>query len=162
MQACFFVLTLDAELCIIDCVQLARKCVGCRKRLPLAKFRLGVSATTCFKCLGTKRAKLRGAFEAKDWLWRYPITRTQRRTLHVAQGNRCAICRAEVRLYQDHCHKTGIVRGLLCHSCNVGLGFFADDPALLASATAYLIQEPATRTTPAESFMTTLLRSVRS
>jgi len=36
----------------------------------------------------------------------------------------CAICEEPfVRIAIDHDHETGIVRGLLCFSCNSGLGF---------------------------------------
>ena len=38
----------------------------------------------------------------------------------------------------DHCHETGKVRGVLCHSCNVALGHFKDDISLLKKATVYL------------------------
>ena len=41
-------------------------------------------------------------------------------------------------LARDHCHKTNRQRGLLCSNCNTGLGFFLDDPGLLASAIEYL------------------------
>ena len=62
-----------------------------------------------------------------------------RRALRDAQGNMCAICGAtELPLFVDHDHTSGLVRGLLCHYCNIGLGGFKDDPARLQSAIRYL------------------------
>lgn len=38
----------------------------------------------------------------------------------------------------DHCHITGKVRGLLCHSCNVGIGFLQSNPQFMERAASYL------------------------
>jgi hypothetical protein len=59
------------------------------------------------------------------------------------QEGRCAICKSPLSEGQkghavDHCHTTGTVRGLLCPSCNLGLGKFRDDPQLLSEAVRYL------------------------
>jgi hypothetical protein len=51
----------------------------------------------------------------------------------------CIICGSQENLVVDHCHKTNIVRGMLCNHCNRGLGHFKDDPQLLEFARIYLI-----------------------
>jgi len=64
-----------------------------------------------------------------------------------SQKGVCAICKnpeTHVRLGKltqlrvDHSHDTGQVRGLLCNSCNAGIGFLKDNPALLAASVQYL------------------------
>lgn len=42
------------------------------------------------------------------------------------------------RLAIDHCHETGIIRGLLCHKCNVSLGAMDESIEILQSAINYL------------------------
>ena len=57
------------------------------------------------------------------------------------QNNKCLICGNEQDgkdLAIDHCHTTNKVRGLLCNSCNLGLGCFKDNLDILASAIKYL------------------------
>ena len=63
------------------------------------------------------------------------------------QDNACGICGKKEsigrygqvnRLCVDHDHKTGVVRGLLCHTCNRGLGLFMDDNRLLTRALMWL------------------------
>lgn len=61
--------------------------------------------------------------------------------MFTTQGGVCAICRKpEIgkNLAIDHCHDKGHVRGLLCGSCNNGLGRFRHDPNLLLNAISYL------------------------
>ena len=42
------------------------------------------------------------------------------------------------RLFVDHCHNTGKYRGLLCVTCNTGLGAFKDNVDLMQKAIEYL------------------------
>ena len=62
--------------------------------------------------------------------------------MYQAQQGECAVCLQKPtdnkKLVVDHCHKTGKVRKLLCHSCNVGLGMFKDNPEILKNAAVYL------------------------
>lgn len=53
-------------------------------------------------------------------------------------GGKCAICNRTAKLVIDHCHATGAVRGLLCHGCNVALGFFGDNPDRIRNAASYV------------------------
>lgn len=66
-------------------------------------------------------------------LKRIGMTNELLRDLRVFQGGLCAICGVQMhrhirygahREHVDHCHKTNIARGLLCHICNVGLGMY--------------------------------------
>lgn len=66
------------------------------------------------------------------------------------QNGVCAICekpeqiingrinKVPKRLAIDHCHKTGVIRGLLCHKCNVSIGSFDESIETLEKAIAYL------------------------
>ena len=58
----------------------------------------------------------------------------------------CKICGKDDdgELCVDHDHNTGKVRGLLCHTCNKGLGLLYDSPKLLRNAITYLNQETVT------------------
>lgn len=59
-----------------------------------------------------------------------------------AEESRCRICNYEFKSKSeacvDHCHVSGKFRGLLCSSCNTGLGYFRDSVVALASAIKYL------------------------
>ena len=69
-----------------------------------------------------------------------PHKRQSERNKVVSDGL-CAICKAppgKRKLHFDHCHATGALRQMLCHSCNVGLGFFRDNPSLLREAATYI------------------------
>ena len=54
----------------------------------------------------------------RDWPLPEPGT-----SLTKWQAGRCAWCGVTGRpLVEDHCHRTGLVRGLLCRSCNTAEG----------------------------------------
>lgn len=54
---------------------------------------------------------------------------------------KCEICSEYMdKICVDHDHKSGLIRGLLCHECNAILGFFDDNIEVLMSAIDYLIR----------------------
>jgi hypothetical protein len=70
---------------------------------------------------------------------RYSITIDDYHDMLEEQDGRCRICNKASKLHVDHDHKTHEVRGLLCNSCNVGLGHFKDNISLIQKAATYLI-----------------------
>lgn len=77
-------------------------------------------------------------------LYTYGLSEEQFEALRARQGDCCAICartdsgRPGHDWYVDHNHVTGKVRGLLCLTCNAGLGQFYDNPVRLRAAAQYL------------------------
>ncbi|MFD7109202.1 endonuclease domain-containing protein [Streptomyces microflavus] len=62
------------------------------------------------------------AREPVCWSWDTRTPESQddaRSTLRAWHGGRCAVCGyRDGRLVEDHDHETGLIRGLLCRSCN--------------------------------------------
>lgn len=76
-----------------------------------------------------------------DYQQRYGLDAAARKRLLKKQRGACAICKDPLKKATrniDHCHKTKTVRGILCHTCNMGLGSFRDRPDLLRAAACYL------------------------
>lgn len=63
---------------------------------------------------------------------------TQREAREYKEGKACEICGARDRLVVDHCHKTGVIRGVLCSNCNTAIGMLRDDVERLRAAIEYL------------------------
>lgn len=78
------------------------------------------------------------------WLWsKYKITMEDYNELRERQNYSCAICGISEEdygraLHVDHCHETGIVRGLLCFTCNSAIGLLKDNVKNLKAAINYL------------------------
>lgn len=77
-------------------------------------------------------------------LTKFGITVSESEALLQSQGGVCGICACEItdkRGYAphvDHDHRTGVIRGILCFGCNVGIGVLGDDPDRLEAAARYL------------------------
>lgn len=108
--------------------------------------RLVSNGAYCSKCNNQRhRAKRPHSVTAGNLRARYGIDIEEYERMFEEQGGVCSICNGspirggkETALCVDHCHSTGIIRGLLCWRCNGALGLFEDDPQRLANAILYL------------------------
>ena len=124
-----------------------KECRTCKVTKPLTEFythpngRYGVKES-CKLCVDDKK-----------WQWQYGIGRKEVLQMLEDQNYECKICETEIvfgistkdkmpkgtrRANIDHCHDTGVVRGLLCNQCNQGIGYLQDDITLLEEAIKYL------------------------
>lgn len=103
------------------------------------------------RCATHHRAKRRARSNV-TWaqrIWEtYGITEDEYWEIYEHQEGFCYICRRangrRKRLSVDHCHATGMVRGLLCTGCNRNvLGHLRDEPEALERAADYLRKPPA-------------------
>lgn len=86
---------------------------------------------------------------------KYGMTPEQKVELLSRQGGKCRICEAQLATSFaakiDHIHGSNppVVRGILCSTCNTGLGQFKDSVMLLEKAITYLKDSP-TRSSSSE------------
>lgn len=73
---------------------------------------------------------------------RYGLTDRAFMDLFKSQGRKCAICKGKTHKANnwvvDHCHKTGGIRGILCGTCNTGIGHLNDNLETVKEAAIYL------------------------
>ena len=126
-------------------------CKECNKKKTRAHYAEHVDKDA-EKARGKARSQ-NGDYRNYQYLKKYGITLDQYNDLLEKQGGKCAICgitREECNdkraLPVDHDHECcpGVVtcgkcvRGILCHSCNRGVGLLKDSPKNLIKAAEYL------------------------
>lgn len=143
---------------------LNKHCLSCNSLKPLGEFGknsqgAGGIQATCKSCKNDYNKQYYAANRDKERkrsrLKRYGLTDYLFANLWDKQCGECGICgvrlldigdyatgrnRPENACCVDHDHETGKVRGLLCMSCNLLIGYAKDSPARLDAAKKYLIQ----------------------
>lgn len=129
-----------------------RTCRDCETEFPLSVFsrnrgsKLG-RVWACPSCYAAQqecsKVKRREHNRATRRARKYGISLVEVQWLFSRQNGCCGICGAVLdphakETHVDHCHSTGVVRGVLCRHCNSGLGYFKDDPERLTAAIRYL------------------------
>jgi hypothetical protein len=128
-----------------------KKCTQCGKLKNLTDFGKNKEAKDgysleCKTCASARHKNYCGTCKEKiangSLIRNYGITLENKRSMWREQGGRCAICKKKLidpcDCCVDHCHITGVIRGMLCSGCNYGLGCLQDDPIILQAAINYL------------------------
>jgi hypothetical protein len=131
-----------------DSPQAAKTCKRCRETKPETAFHRDSRGERrkpiCAECrnevrrlVGREKRNETPEQGLRGKLWRqYKLTLEQFTELVDAQSGVCAICgKAPApgkRLFVDHCHATGVVRALLCLTCNLNVGVYENHHRALA------------------------------
>ena len=136
-----------------------KQCSKCKTNFPITFFRkrkaskdgLNIYCKHCHSAMVRKwkinnpekvketREKYKTTGQQKHRASHYGITPEEYDAMLLGQGGCCLICGISNRkLVIDHCHNTGLIRGILCLNCNAGIGMLNDDLKLLHQAIWYL------------------------
>ena len=89
------------------------------------------------------RDRCSNCFSIRARLIRYNVTEPELKALLAKK--RCQCCNAPFESTSsrniDHCKKTGVVRGVLCMSCNISVGNIKEDPRRADMLKAYIIKK---------------------
>lgn len=117
-----------------------KPCSKCGTYRPLAEFHSHPAGrfgrhSHCKPCANEaqRESRVRNYSKEQKRRWqfktRYGLSMEQVHKLHDDQDGKCALCAQALegkRPCIDHCHNTKVIRGLLCHQCNIRLGGWDD------------------------------------
>ena len=123
-----------------------KTCLFCFTEFPVERKKGDNNRKFCSTLCYQNKEKIRAR---KNLLSKYGLDTHSYNKMFSRQDGKCSICcqpQSEMLpngqtkpLVVDHCHITGIVRGLLCSRCNIGIGNFDDNWVLLENAIEYLV-----------------------
>jgi DNA repair exonuclease SbcCD ATPase subunit len=112
-------------------LELYEQVIAMRRAAQMARFQEMQSMTAeSFQQLTeekSKKAKRKSAIGARKSLLKkkYGLTQEQYDKIVETQKGKCPICKRDLagaKTAVDHCHKTNVVRGILCSKCNLAEG----------------------------------------
>ena len=133
---------------------MTKTCTRCLKVLERVDFHKNKATLDglCYVCKNcnyskSKKWKEDNVERRKDHQYKrkYGLTFADYGVILASQNSHCAICSvyfSEAQrgvLFVDHCHTTGMIRGLLCQNCNTAIGLLKDSPLLCTKAAEYLL-----------------------
>lgn len=130
---------------------LEKQCSKCGESKPLTSFSKDKQQRSGYKslCKVCARAdylkwrsanleQIRKQDRKKHYKKKYNLDDELANRLSEDRSGVCEICGNISQLVVDHCHSSGIVRGLICSHCNCLLGYSRDNTHTLKSAIKYL------------------------
>jgi len=122
-----------------------------------SRFREDYQYIECKSCTRESQINNEDVLYSSKIFKTYGLTLEEFNQMILEQNNACKICGKQEtslarkseyrelptkrRLSIDHCHITGVIRGLLCAKCNTGIGMFCESKELLIKAAKYLSQQ---------------------
>jgi len=132
------------QLSLINRSRLSACCVDCGNKQATKSSREWRSRNKKSVIEASRRWQKKNPEKVKEYsrrrkLRQYGMSKSDFDVLFVSQNGLCAICSKELtRPHIDHDHISGLVRGILCSSCNLMLGHAEDSTEVLMSAAKYL------------------------
>lgn len=125
------------------------RCKICNGKNSTERYRKDPAKTLAYQSIWYREKMKDPEFRKRRASWkrvgRYGLTEVQFEEMLESQENSCLLCgilfdsgSRSSSLVVDHDHATGKMRGLICWSCNIGLGAFKDDIKILEKAIKYL------------------------
>jgi len=115
-----------------------KRCSKCKATKSLSNFSVGRSnedglqsrCKACQKAYYDTHSRKRTSPELRSGQYlrySYGLTKDAFKIILEEQNRLCALCKAPLHrggILVDHCHKRGVIRGILCRKCNAGLGYY--------------------------------------
>lgn len=101
----------------------------------------------CVDCDAVSKSKIKHLMRWRRVQKEYGISEAEFGSMYHNQQGKCAICQHDVddvKMHIDHCHRTGMVRGLLCQRCNQAIGLMRENEETLKAACEYIRKHNAT------------------
>lgn len=118
--------------------QSLKRCTNCKEVLDVDMFGGNGGGRRNPRCRPCHNELTKESRRRRNMMKLYGLTGEDYGRMSSLQSGRCKICNEESKLVIDHCHETGVVRGLLCAHCNAMLGFARDNVKFMLSGIEYL------------------------
>lgn len=135
-------------------IKMEKRCPSCKKIKLLSEFQKNITRkdghqSHCKECFRERYGRDTPEKRRKNHIESvYKIKYGDYLQIYADQNGQCAICKKQIKAignldikngaHVDHDHHSNKIRGLLCHSCNAGIGYFEENIEVMNLAINYL------------------------